>query len=157
MMKLRKKSISQYNYLFSVSASDAELIEMLWNGAIQIREKLHTYASSQLPGGDYWDPEPSIKRELDRLKPSNDLCESILGLNDHLSTAIPNLHEASGSNLVQLKKNKTIQWLEETHSNLSFHVETEKQLDDKKWLRLMPSLNEIRKREVFKGSFFVNS
>ena len=31
------------------------------------------------------------------LKPSNDLCESILGLNDYLTTAIPNLHQLSRS------------------------------------------------------------
>ena len=66
---------------------------------------------NQLPGGKYWDPEPAIKATLMKLKPSNDLCESILGLNDYLTTAIPNLHQMTRSNLIQVKKNKTIQWL----------------------------------------------
>ena len=45
---------------------------------------------------------------LHELKPSNDVCESILRLNDYLTTAIP-------SNPVQVKKKKTLKWL----SNLS--------------------------------------
>ena len=44
------------------------------------------------------------------MRPSNDVCESIFGLND-LTTAIPNLHQMSRSNLVQAKKNKTLTWL----------------------------------------------
>ena len=50
---------------------------------------------------------------LSGLKPSNDLCESILGLNDYLVTAIPNLHQDARSNMTQVKKNKTIKWLDE--------------------------------------------
>ena len=38
----------------------------------------------------YWDPEPETKEILRKLEPNNDLCESILGLNDYLFTAIPN-------------------------------------------------------------------
>ena len=64
-----------------------------------MREKLCTYACNQLPGGKYWDPEPDVRMELTKLKPTNDLCESILGLNDYLTTAIPNLHQMSRSNL----------------------------------------------------------
>ena len=48
---------------------------------------------------------------LCQLKPSNDICESFLGLNDYLTTAIPNLHQMARSNLVQVKKNKTLKWL----------------------------------------------
>ena len=69
------------------------------------------YAQNQLPGGKYWDPDPAVKATLKKLKPSNDLCESILGLNDYLTTAIPNLHQMTRSNLIQVKKNKTMQWL----------------------------------------------
>ena len=47
------------------------------------------------------------------MNPNNDLCESILGLNDYLTTAIPNLHQVTKSNLTELKKNKTICWLNE--------------------------------------------
>ena len=52
-----------------------------------------------------------IKNVLSELKPSNDLCESILGLNDYLTTAFPNLHQMARSNLIRLKKNKTMKWL----------------------------------------------
>ena len=45
-------------------------------------EKLSSYARNQLPGGIYWEPEQSIKDVLGQLKPSNDVCESVLGLND---------------------------------------------------------------------------
>ena len=80
-----------------------------------MREKLRSYAQKQLPGGCYWNPNQQIKDVLCQLKPSNDVCESILGLNDYLTTAIPNLNQMARSNLVQAKKNKTLKWL----SNLS--------------------------------------
>ena len=70
-----------------------------------MREKLCSYAKDQLPGGQYWDADRSVKDVLCQLTPSNDVCESILGLNDYLTTAIPNLHKMSRSNLVQVKKN----------------------------------------------------
>ena len=69
-----------------------------------MKEKLCTYARNQLPGGKYWDPDVSIRKVLVELKPSNDLCESILGLNDYLTTSIPNLHQLGRSYLVQVKK-----------------------------------------------------
>ena len=78
-----------------------------------MKKKLYTYAKNQLPGGKYWDPEVCVRKVLAELKPSNDLCESILGLNDYLTTAIPNLHQMSRSNLVQVKKNQTMKWLHE--------------------------------------------
>ena len=115
--RIRKKSQCVFDHLFSSNAANGdtndEMLHQFSCGAGQMREKLHGYASTQLPGGKYWDPEPNVKKELDKLKPSNDLCEAILGLNDYLTTAIPNLHQASRSNLVQVKKNKTIQWLED--------------------------------------------
>ena len=70
-----------------------------------------SYAKDQLPGGCYWQPSEQIKDVLRELKPSNDVCESILGLNDYLTTALPNLPQMARSNLVQVKKNKTLEWL----------------------------------------------
>ena len=81
--------------------------------ALAMKEKLCTYARTQLPGGRYWEPEQPIEAILKELRPSNDLCESILGLNDYLTTAIPNLHQQAKSNLIQVKKNKTMQCLHE--------------------------------------------
>ena len=108
----RLKSQDVYQNLFEKGEVDSsKLILLLIAGASKMREKLCTYAQDQLPGGRYWDPDPDVKDVLRQLKPSNDVCESVLGLNDYLTTAIPNLHQMSRSNLVQVKKNKTLTWL----------------------------------------------
>lgn len=86
------------------------LFPLLAVGAAEMNSKLTTYAKNQLPGGKYWSPEPAVEATLKRLKPNNDLCESILGLNDYLTTTIPNSHQLTRSNMIQVKKNKTIQW-----------------------------------------------
>lgn len=71
--------------------------------AAKMNAKLSSYAQNQLPGGKYWEPEPDVASAL---KPNNDVCESILGLNDYLSVTMPNLHQMSKSNLVQAKKTR---------------------------------------------------
>ena len=58
-----------------------------------MKEKLCSYAQNNLPDSE-------IKRVLSEVKPSNDFCESMLGLNDYLTTAIPNLHQVARSNLI---------------------------------------------------------
>ena len=77
-----------------------------------MEKKLCDYARDYLPGGLYWDPDPRIKEILSELKPTNDLCESLLGPNDYLSRAIPNMHQMTRSNMIQVKKNKSIDWLQ---------------------------------------------
>ena len=112
----RLKSPAVYQRLFENTENDSGILtSLLIKGASKMREKLCSYAQKQLPGGCYWDPDQKTKDILCELKPSNDVCESILGLNDYLTTAIPNLDQMARSNLVQVKKNKTIKWL----SNLS--------------------------------------
>ena len=78
-----------------------------------MEEKLVDYAKAHLPGGKYWDPDPAVTAVLKTLKPNNDVCECILGLNDYLTTAIPNMHQMTRSNLTEMKKNKTINWYQE--------------------------------------------
>ena len=51
-----------------------------------------------------------VQLHLQKLKPSNDLCESILCLNDYLTTAFPNMLQVTRSNLIEIKKNNTIKW-----------------------------------------------
>ena len=97
--------------IFSRSEHDEDLYQLLASGASKMNAKLSSYAENQLPGGRYWDPKPEVESILKSLKPNNDVCESILGLNDYLSIVMPNLHQMSKSNLVQAKKNKTVQWL----------------------------------------------
>ena len=107
------KSKCVHDHLFVFAEWDETLLyPIISNGAAAMQSKLSSYAQNYLPGGIYWDPEPKIKEILAELDPSNDLCESILGLNDYLNTAIPNMHQVTRSNLVELKKNKTIQWLQ---------------------------------------------
>lgn len=108
----RLNSEAVYKELFNNIEVDCEfLTTLLSKGASKMKEKLSSYAQDQLPGGCYWEPDQQVQDILCELKPSNDVCESILGLNDYLTTAIPNLHQMARSNLVQVKKNKTLKWL----------------------------------------------
>ena len=107
----RLKSPAVYEKLFNNIELDCEyLLAILARGASKMNEKLWSYAADQLPGGRYWEPDKQIKDILLKLKPSNDVCEFVLGLNDYLCIAIP-MHQAARSNLIQLKKNKTLKWL----------------------------------------------
>ena len=116
----RLKSPIVYDALFEdVKVEASYLQSLLVKGATTMQEKLCSYAADQLPGGRYWNPDKQIQDVLSQLQPSNDVCESILGLNDYLTTAVPNLHQMSRSNLVQLKKNMTMKWLS--------HLPSEKQ------------------------------
>ena len=110
--------------IFNESSDKTIVYSLLVAGASAMKEKLLTYARNQLPDGIYWDPEPEIKAILKTLKPNNDICESLLGLNDYLTTAIPNMHQMSRSNLIQAKKNKTIRWLHQLPCDQKSNVVT---------------------------------
>lgn len=93
------------DHLFTIPESEmCALKEAVIIGVSAMLDKLCSYAQNQLPGGIYWEPEQSIKDVLSRLKPTNDVTESVLGLNDSLTSAIPNLHQTARSNLVLVKK-----------------------------------------------------
>uniref|UniRef100_A0A1X7UU70 Uncharacterized protein n=1 Tax=Amphimedon queenslandica TaxID=400682 RepID=A0A1X7UU70_AMPQE len=96
-----------YQKLFDNSNSAESLLNtLLVKGASKMKEKLSTYAADQLPGGCYYEPKEEVRSILCEIKPSNDACESVLGLNDYLTTAIPNLHQLARFNMIQMKKNK---------------------------------------------------
>jgi hypothetical protein len=98
--------------VFCEDESDKSLLfPFLSCGSKSMNEKLSSYARAQLPGGKYWEPNQDVETILKSLKPNNDICESILGLNDYLSSALPNIHQPAKSNLIQVKKNKTLEWL----------------------------------------------
>ena len=102
------KSQDVYEHLFERDGSEeCALYPVVVVGATAMQQKLCSYAWKQLPGGIYWDPEPSVREILAQLKPTNDVVESTLGLNDYLTTAVPNLHQMARSNLVEVKKNKS--------------------------------------------------
>jgi len=109
--RLHPRSKAIHQYLFAVHEFDELTTSIISTGAAAMNEKLQHYAMKQLPGGIYWDPQPHIKVILSEISPSNDVCESILGLNDYLNSAIPNMHQQTRSNLAQIKKNKTMEWL----------------------------------------------
>lgn len=68
--------------LFSQDSWDLDVMyPLVVSGAKSMESKLSLYAHSQLPGGIYWNAEPAVQKILSELEPSNDLCESILGLN----------------------------------------------------------------------------
>jgi hypothetical protein len=77
-----------------------------------MRAKLKSYAKDQLPGGKYWDPPNNIAKVLKEIQPSNDVCESILGLNDWLQTRTSSLSQLTKRNIIEAKKNQSLQWLE---------------------------------------------
>ena len=96
----------------SNECNETLLYSIIINGVASMKSRLSSYAQNQLPGGIYWDPELKVKVILEELNPSNDLCESIMIIN----TTIPNMHQVTQSNIVQLKKIKITQWLQSYHS-----------------------------------------
>jgi len=123
--RIRSKNLAIYKHLFQTDDWDTGLLfPLLSTGASKMKEKLSDYAKAQLPGGKYWNPKPSVTTVLKALKPSNDICESILGLNDFLTTAVPNMHQITRSNLVEVKKNGTMKWLQELSPGMKQTVTT---------------------------------
>ena len=115
--RLHEKLKPAYKYLMRSETWDQELLyPLIVSGAAAMETKLCEYAKDYLPGGLYWNPNPHVREIMTKLKPTNDLCESLLGLNDYLSSAIPNMHQLTRSNMIQVKKNKTIQWLQDLSS-----------------------------------------
>ena len=74
-------------------------------------EKLINYKTDQLPGGRYWEPSGEVREILASLKPHNDSSESVLGMNDWLTTAFPSMHQQTRSTLIEMSTNKTVEWL----------------------------------------------
>lgn len=166
----RLNSLTVYNALFASVSSVPEktvLHPLIVAGCRSMREKLCNYAKNQLPEGKYWSPDESTRKILSEIKPSNDLCEAILGLNDYLHKSIPNLHQMARSSIVEVKKNKTISWLHElpdkdqekvidlaVASRKSVHEEykqEEKQRAEKRQLRLKEehARKEFVKRKAY--------
>ena len=102
-----------YEQLFSVNDIDREfMLRKVTAAAFAMKEKLKAYKCDQLHGGKYWNPDEKTAEILASLRPNNNVCESLLGLNDWLTTALTNASQLTKSNLVEMKRNHTIQWLE---------------------------------------------
>ena len=101
-----------YDSLFDTNNIDLETtFPRIRAASASMLNKLNDYKKDQLPGGRYWHPTNEDKALLNSLLPNNDICESILGLNDWLSTQKANLKQITKSTLVEVQKNKTMAWL----------------------------------------------
>ena len=102
------------DHLFqSLPEDKTALFSIITRGASFMQAKLCSYASDFLRNGIYWEPDAETTSVLKALEPSHDLCESILGLNDYLCTALPNMLQITKSNLTEIKKNHTMKWFHE--------------------------------------------
>ena len=88
-----------------------ELYPRVQQAAETMMEKLMNYKADQLPGGRYWEPTGEIREIMASLKPHNDNSESVLGMNDWLTTTFPNMHQQTRSTLIEMSTNKIIEWL----------------------------------------------
>jgi hypothetical protein len=99
--------------IFSQDKWDGLVVELVSVGALEMRSKLRTYARDFLPQGKYWDPPENVQKILKSIQPSNDICESILGLNDWLhNNNMATASQRTKRNLIEAKKNKTMGWLD---------------------------------------------
>ena len=88
-----------------------ELYLLVQQAAEAMMEKLINYKADQLPGGRYWEPSGEVRETRASLKPHNDSSESVLGMNDWLTTAFPSMHQQTRSTLIEMSTNKTVEWL----------------------------------------------
>ena len=91
---------------------DSILLPHIAAAATTMKDKLTDYKKDQLPGGKYWAPDDNVRQILRELKPHNDICESLLGLNDWLTAPLVNAKQHTKSVLIEGKRNKTMEWLE---------------------------------------------
>lgn len=150
--RLHKKSQPVHRRLLTSDEWDENLLyPLVISGAAAMEEKLCDYTSSYLPSGIYWEPEPKVKEILSELKPSNDLCESLLGLNDYLSRALPNMHQMSQSNLIQV--NKTVDWLQKqpsTEQERVIDLAVRRRMEVSKESKQEDEKNSVLRREEMK-------
>jgi len=98
--------------LFAKNQSNHSLLlKCLSDGCSAMATKLANYAEDQLLGGKYWEPDADLEKVLSQVESNNDLCESIFGLNDYLSIAVPNMDQLTRLSMVRVKKNNSIEWL----------------------------------------------
>ena len=95
----RQNNAYIYDELFKSTADDDVTLPRIRAAAEHMTTKLADYKEDQL----YWDPPKEQKEILSQLLPNNDICESILGLNDWLSSQIQNVNQTTKSTLVEIR------------------------------------------------------
>ena len=103
-----KNYIKVRERLYATDSFDEILFQMVQHAAHSMVKKLSQYKCDQLPGGRFWEPTGEVKRVLQ--PPTNDVTESILGLNDWLYKRNPNFHQRTVSTLIEVVKNSTMTW-----------------------------------------------
>ena len=122
-------------------------MERISRGARSMRDKLKSYAKDQLPGGKYWDPPPNIAKILGQIEPSNDVCESVLGLNDWLQTSMPSASQLTKRNLIEAKKNKSVEWLDALPAEKQ-NITIQMAACQRKEVRLIESQEAFQRKEL---------
>ena len=65
----------------SDSFDGTELYPRILEASKAMLSKLTDYMKDYLPGSKYWEPSEDVCQILSKLKPHNDACESVLGMN----------------------------------------------------------------------------
>ena len=100
-----------YDPVHGISSNEALLLELAGAVAQAMRNKLSSYKCDHLPGGKYFSPDENMKSILSVLLPHNDIAESVFGLNDWLTSTVPNMQQATRSVMIEFSYNKTMEWL----------------------------------------------
>ena len=112
--RLIEKYIPVRRELLHHQDSDRSLLfPMIIAASNAMQSKIQTYMKDYLPGGHYYDPEPTLGSILSKLQPHNDRVESIFGANDWLNRILPNLAQSTRSTMLEFSFNKTMNWLKE--------------------------------------------
>ena len=112
--RLHAQYISIRKELYKPTDNDTNhslLLKMVRHVGQAMGEKLKSYKQDHLPDGRYYDPEKETQLVLSALQPHNDKVESVFGMNDWLSTILPNMQQATKSALIEFSYNGTMQWL----------------------------------------------
>ncbi len=91
---------------------------LVQRAAQYMAEKVRSYKKDQLPGGKLWSPSDSVKSALADVDPTNDLCESILGLNDWLQKVTPNFTQRTVTGMVEVMRNSTMPWFQKQNKEM---------------------------------------
>ena len=108
--RLHKKYLVVRQSLYTHDEFDDEVLDMVKTAAISMADKIQAYKSDHLPGGELWNPSEKVKSLLFNLEPTNDMCESILGLNDWLQKSTQNLSQRTVTTMVEVMRNATMPW-----------------------------------------------
>ena len=103
------------------SFDDTLTFPLVRAAASKMAEKLSVYKADQLPGGKMFELIDAVRKAIEGLEATNDITESILGLNDWIQKAVPNFAQRNVSTLVEVAKNATIPWFQKQRGTTRPH------------------------------------